>query len=647
MKRDPKNDRLLLEQMEADVNSGTAAVFEAYGGLVWSVCARRLEDPEDIRECVNDTFLDFSIAFRKYDPDKGSLSNYLCTIALRRATDRYRRLRTIRLAEEKYRPALEPAPEPEYDGDDLDAALAQLDPVDARILREKYYNGMTYQQIAASLGLPYDTVKKRGQRNLKKLHAILIGLILALLAAGCAYLILRSYQFAEGAGPNFDPDRPIYQLSTVDGEPYTMDACTYFLENATYQDGQLHVKLGVLYNGPWMFDQSQQSDAYMQACVDFFWLLRVFTAVHLADADGNPITPNGYCGPQSTYHDGAGKGTLELITDWEPATTGEELTLQVSLSRVQAAPESLQQEYLDTGLLTAADAEKLEQSMPSWTVTLEKLEYTDDSHEVGTFYDYLDTGFLVRNGVSYRGGTHVVLYPYQMESAYILSDMLLHNYSGYYDDQCITMTAQDGTVYSADAIRGASISALHSRDIFFPGAAAGEYVMTIPYLCVYREDTAQTVTVPVPTQLGQTLALDETIRFSDGTGIHLNGVRLERRTVTGNVQTEDGSVIEQELFEWDYIVECAPLSEGEMILVGARGSGLLSAPDRELEFDLGGSVIGPDNLELVLSVSESNYGHIAYEEGGAYMLELTFDAPTYILDQQIEIPVTVSEYHNE
>ena len=84
-----------------------------------------------------------------------------------------------------------------------------------------------------------------------------------------------------------------------------------------------------------------------------------------------------------------------------------------------------------------------------------------------------------------------------------------------------------------------------------------------------------------------------------------------------------------------------------MILVGARGSGILTAPDRELEFDLGGSVIGPGDLELVLSVSESNYGHIAYEEGGAYMLELTFNAPTYILDQQIEIPVTVSEYHNE
>lgn len=644
MKVSPDHDRLLLEQMEADLDSGTAAVFEAYGGLVWSACARRLEDPEDIRECVNDTFLDFSTAYRKFDPEKGSLGNYLCTIALRRATDRYRRLNTIRRVEEQYRDNLEPVPEPEYDREALDAALERLDPVDARILREKYYHGMTYQQIAASIGMPYDTVKKRGQRNLKRLRAILIGMILALLAAGCAYLILRSYQFAEGVGPNFDPDRPIYQLSAVDEGPCVLDACTYFVENVAYQDGQLYVKIGVLYNRPWPAGLEQQSEEYMLAGMEFRQLLGIFTAVHLTDADGNPIIPAGYSDFHSSWHDGAGKGTLELLVPWEPALSGESLTLGVRLSREQGAPESLRQEFLDTGLLTAADVEKLEQAMPSWSITLEKLDFADEEHTLGTFLSYLDTGFLVRGGTAYSGGTHVALYPYQLESAYILSDMLLHNYSGAYDDRAITLTAPDGTVYPADQIRGASVWSLHARDIYFPGAAAGEYVMTIPYLCVSREDTARTVTVAVPTQVGQTLELDETVRFRDGSGVRLTGIRLDRRTVTTLIPAEDGSLIEQGSLEWDYILECEPLSEGELVLLGVQGNGILAEEGTERVFDLGGDVIGPDSPELVLTVSESNYGHREYREGTACTLALTFRDPTYILDQPLEIPVTVSPY---
>lgn len=637
----------IMELLAADINAGTAAAFEAYGGLVWSACARRLADPEDIRECVNDTFFSFSTGYEKFDPEQGSLGNYLCAIALRRATDRYRKNQAIGQAEDQYRihvPAFTEAP---FDASDLTQALEQLDPVDAGILREKYYGGMTYQQIAASMGLPYDTVRKRGQRNLKKLRAILIGMILALLAAGCAYLIYRSYQFAEGAGPNFDPDRPIYQLSAVEGGPYALEACTYFVENAIYQDGQLYVKIGVLSNRPWPEGQEEQTEAYMQASMEFRRLLAMFTAFRIFDADGSPISEDTIGSPNSTHHDGAGKGTLERGVAWEPAQPGDSLTLQVSLSREGLAPESLRQEYLDTGLLSESDVAKLEQAMPVWTITLEKVDFTDEAHDTGTFIDYLDTGFLVRDGVAYPGGTHVSLYPYQMESAYILSDMLLHNYSGFYDDRNITLTDRDGAVYTADLIRGASISPLHQRDIHFPEAAAGEYVMTIPYLCVRRAETAQTVTVPVPAQAGQTVALDETVSFSDGSSIRLTGIQLERRTVDGFITAQDGTAIPQELLEWDYIVECEMVSGEVPELMGARGVGELSDPGTQTVFALGGDVIGPDSRELVLTVSQANYGHTGYEEGAAYTLSLTFDDPTYILDQQIQVPVTVSEYHNE
>ena len=43
--------------------------------------------------------------------------------------------------------------------DELEAALAALEPLDEQIVRMKYYGGMTAREIAASLGLPYETVK--------------------------------------------------------------------------------------------------------------------------------------------------------------------------------------------------------------------------------------------------------------------------------------------------------------------------------------------------------------------------------------------------------------------------------------------------------------------------------------------------------
>lgn len=79
----------------------------------------------------------------------------------------------------------------------LDACLRMLDPVDEQIIRMKYYGGMTAKEIAASLGLPYETVKKRHQRSLKKLKkSMLIGMVVALLAAllaACAYVVLRYF----------------------------------------------------------------------------------------------------------------------------------------------------------------------------------------------------------------------------------------------------------------------------------------------------------------------------------------------------------------------------------------------------------------------------------------------------------------------
>lgn len=94
--------------------------------------------------------------------------------------------------------------------------MAQLDPVDAQILQLKYFQGMTAMQIAQSLGLPYETVKKRHQRSLVKLRKYLtIGLVIAALAAllaACGYLVLRYFGLVPGYSVNFNADAVTYLL---------------------------------------------------------------------------------------------------------------------------------------------------------------------------------------------------------------------------------------------------------------------------------------------------------------------------------------------------------------------------------------------------------------------------------------------------
>ncbi len=53
---------------------------------------------------------------------------------------------------------------------DLENAIARLDEVNQRIIRMKYYGGLSLREIAQLLQLPYETVKKRQTRSLKKLR---------------------------------------------------------------------------------------------------------------------------------------------------------------------------------------------------------------------------------------------------------------------------------------------------------------------------------------------------------------------------------------------------------------------------------------------------------------------------------------------
>lgn len=243
-KKNPLSDEEITALLERSPQEGTAELFNLYAGLVWFVAEKYLDNPEDIKECVNDTFLEFYLHRERFQPQKGELKNWLAAIARNLAVSRFRK-NAASDAEELKEDTLQ-------DKDvfdliekkmDLEQAMKGLSREDASIIRMKYYDGMTVQEIAASLGLPFETVKKRHQRSLKKLKQMLtLGLIIALLAAllaACAYLALRYFGIVPGYGVVTDPEKAIYTLA----EPVVTEDRygTYTVKEATVIDKTVRI----------------------------------------------------------------------------------------------------------------------------------------------------------------------------------------------------------------------------------------------------------------------------------------------------------------------------------------------------------------------------------------------------------------------
>ena len=468
-----QTDQALLTRLAEDPREGIAEVMEQYTGLVWSVAAQYLDNPEDIRECVNDTFTEFYGKRAAFDPEKGTLKQYLAGIARHRAVDRYRagqrQLKTgplsEALGEETQLGRVE-------DRTALSAALDSLPQQDEAILRMKYYGGMSFREIAASLNLPYETVKKRHQRSLGRMRKFLLaGLILALLAllAACVYFVARYFGLIPGYGVNSDPAGAVYVLD----EPSAAAAeeGEIQVEDAWWQDG----KLTVLVARYGEFRRDQVLDAAVEGLED----AQILTLGH------TPLTD-------------VGRDEYRLVF------TGE-------------LPEGTQ----DTLSLTLTVAGR------QFRLTLEKAEETE-LEEAG-FYSLTEEGGLLAVPRLENGELIVSIYPLntgEFRTEPMLTKGGMDDYGG--PERAVTVTAPDGRVLEG-TLRDDTVSPDEGDGCLewsFGPAEPGEYTLNVPYLLQYPAE-GETETFELPLEEGEvdaaldlpggTLKLEELTRVEDPT----------------------------------------------------------------------------------------------------------------------------------
>lgn len=229
-----ESDAGLLARLDTEPDEAMEALVEQYTALVCHVASKYLADPEDVKECVNDVFTEVYLHRVEYSPEKGSLASWIGTMARNRAISRYRKQRKdLPLPEsgtETERSGTDTAVEPEQVMD-LKQAISQLSGTDQQIIRMKYYGGMSNAEIAETLQISYETVKKRHTRSIKRprkllLTILIIAALLILTACGVIQL-LRHFGFLPGYGVTADPTGACYVLE----------------ETITYQEGLFTVEI--------------------------------------------------------------------------------------------------------------------------------------------------------------------------------------------------------------------------------------------------------------------------------------------------------------------------------------------------------------------------------------------------------------------
>ena len=236
----------LLARLDREPDRAMEALVEQYTALVCHVASKYLTDPEDVKECVNDVFTEVYLHRAEYDPEKGGLAAWIGTIARNRAISLYRKQR-------KDQPLPEDGAEPEADGPDgtaeleqamdVEQAISQLSETDQQIIRMKYYGGMSIAEIAETLHIPYETVKKRHTRSIKQMRKLLLTILIIaalLILAACGVIqLLRHLGVLPGYGVTADPTGACYVLE----EPVTYQEGLFTVEiiRASMFDGRLAV----------------------------------------------------------------------------------------------------------------------------------------------------------------------------------------------------------------------------------------------------------------------------------------------------------------------------------------------------------------------------------------------------------------------
>jgi RNA polymerase sigma-70 factor, ECF subfamily len=170
---------LLTKIAEGD-RTALSQLYDRYSRMIYAIAWKSLNSVEDCEEVVLDVFAQIWKIADRFDAGKGSVEQWIFTLARSRILDRLRKFQRLN----KINEAISAGKEIEFPTTSVDpieavaiverrqqvlTALSQIPPEQRQVIEMAYYQGLTHTEIAAATGLSLGTVKTRLRLGLSKL----------------------------------------------------------------------------------------------------------------------------------------------------------------------------------------------------------------------------------------------------------------------------------------------------------------------------------------------------------------------------------------------------------------------------------------------------------------------------------------------
>lgn len=160
-----ESDTHLMRRIQERDETAVALLYDRYGGLLYTILLRMLNDATASEEILQDVFLSVWHQAQTWNENRGSVQAWLVAITRHRAIDALRKRR------EPTTPLEHDAISPDTTPDEVAIKSAisaevrmsveSLPPKYREVLEAIYFSGLTQKEAAHALGIPYGTVKSR------------------------------------------------------------------------------------------------------------------------------------------------------------------------------------------------------------------------------------------------------------------------------------------------------------------------------------------------------------------------------------------------------------------------------------------------------------------------------------------------------
>jgi RNA polymerase sigma factor (sigma-70 family) len=170
-------DRLLQQVGEHD-RDAFAKLYQRSSPRLYGVCLRMLTDPREAEEVLQEAYVSIWQRGSTFEAGRASAMTWMVSLVRNKAIDRLRQHPNIHVDHDFAIDSItddEPTPaakaEHHQDSQRLEECLKELDVQQRRSIREAFFSGNTYHELAQRAQVPLGTMKSWIRRGLLQLRA--------------------------------------------------------------------------------------------------------------------------------------------------------------------------------------------------------------------------------------------------------------------------------------------------------------------------------------------------------------------------------------------------------------------------------------------------------------------------------------------